>query len=227
MSNEILIVENLHKYFHSGGTILKVLQGIDLKVLKGSIVTITGESGVGKSTLLSLIGGIDTPTDGKIKIKGLDITELNEEELSKFRAETLGFVFQFHFLLPELTALENLFVPFLIKGYKNRNNFYKKSIELLEEVGLEKRWHHKPSELSGGECQRVALARALVKNPEIVIADEPTGNLDEKNSKVVIKLIKNLNKKYGNTFIIASHNLEFTKISDESYVIKNGKIYKL
>lgn len=227
MNNEIILsVKNLHKYFQSGVTTLKVLTGIDLTVKKGEIVVITGESGAGKTTLLSLIGGIDSPTSGSIKIKNIEITNLNEEELNKFRAKYLGFMFQYHYLLPEFTALENVYIPLLITEKRFKKDFYNKAKKFLKEVGLETRINHKPSALSGGECQRVALSRALVKNPEIVIMDEPTGNLDEKNSALVIDLIKKLNKKYENTFIIATHNLEFLKIADTAYLLKSGVLHK-
>ncbi len=225
MNEIILEIKNLHKYFQTGDTILKVLKGLDLKVKKGQIVAITGESGVGKSTLLSLIGGLDFVTDGSIKIKQTEITKLDQEQLNIFRAQYIGFMFQFHYLLPEFNAIENVFLPLMIKEKRFKKEFFNKAKTVLKEVGLEKRIYHKPGELSGGECQRIALSRALVKNPEIVIADEPTGNLDDKNTEIVFNLIAKLNKKYKTTFIIATHNLQVTKIAHQVFILKNGRLY--
>lgn len=225
MNEIILEIKNLHKYFQTGDTILKVLKGLNLKVKRGEIVAITGESGVGKSTLLSLIGGLDSVTDGSIKIKQTEITNLNQEQLNIFRAQYIGFMFQFHYLLPEFNAIENVSLPLMIKEKQFKKEFFNKANTILKEVGLEKRIYHKPGELSGGECQRIALSRALVKNPEIVIADEPTGNLDDKNTEIVFNLIAKLNKKYNTTFIIATHNLQVSKIAHQVFTLKNGRLY--
>lgn len=225
MNETILEIKNLHKYFQSGDTVLKVLEGLELKVKSGEIIAITGESGVGKSTLLSLIGGLDSVTEGSIKIRNTEITELSEEELNIFRARYIGFMFQFHHLLQEFNALENVFLPLLIKEKRLKKNFFDKAKLILKEVGLQSRMYHKIGELSGGECQRIALSRAIIKQPELVIADEPTGNIDAKNTEIVFDLIKKLNKKYNTTFIIATHNLEFARIAHSVFTLKNGKLF--
>lgn len=224
--NNIITINNLKKYFKSGDSILKVLDDLNLSIRKGDIVAITGESGVGKSTLLSLMGGLDNITSGEIFIKGKEISKLQEKESTSFRAENLGFVFQNHYLLSEFTAYENILLPTLIKRQERENVIEKYINELLDLVHLKDRRHHKPGTLSGGECQRIALLRALVNRPEIVMADEPTGNLDEKNTVIIFDLIKRLNKKYKVTFIIATHNFLIKKYCDELYVIKQGKIFK-
>ncbi len=224
--NNLVDVQNLKKFFKSGDDTLKVLDGLDLQVKKGSIITITGESGVGKSTLLALLGGLDYVTDGQIIIQNQDITKLAEKEMTLFRCDNIGFVFQHHFLLPEFTAYENIILPYLIKNNtidRITKNYIK---DLISIVGLEDRMTHKPGELSGGECQRTALLRALVNKPQIIIADEPTGNLDEKTTRVIFGLIKKLNKKYKFTFIIATHNLLVKKYTHQFYVLKNGKLLK-
>ncbi len=227
MNKRILEIKNLHKYFSSGDTILKVLNGLNLDVEKGKVIAITGESGVGKSTLLSLIGGLDAVTEGSIKFKQIEITNLNEEQLNHFRAKYVGFMFQFHYLLPEFNAIENVYLPLMIKEKRYKKEFFSSARLILKEVGLEERMYHKIGELSGGECQRIALSRALVKNPEIVIADEPTGNLDDKNTDVVFNLISKLNKKFGTTFIIATHNMKVKKIAHKVYVLKQGKLFNV
>ncbi|MBN1897161.1 MAG: ABC transporter ATP-binding protein [Spirochaetes bacterium] len=227
MSKIILQIKGLVKNFQSGSTILEVLQGLDLEVNEGDCIAIMGESGVGKSTLLSLIGGLDSVTEGSIRINDTQITQLDERDLAHFRARFLGFMFQYHYLLPEFNALENVFLPLLIKEKNFKKEFEKKARELLEEVGLKGRLFHKPGELSGGECQRVALSRALVKKPKLVIADEPTGNLDDKNTQIVFDLITSLNKKYNTTFIIATHNKKIVQYARKVYLLENGKLNKI
>ncbi len=221
MDKRVVEIKNLHKYFESGSSTLKVIKGLHLEINRGEIIGIVGESGVGKSTLLSLIGGIDSVTSGSIKIKETVITDMSEDELNKFRADYIGFMFQYHFLLPEFNSLENVMLPLLIKGGKERVDV-ERIKKLLNQVGLESRIYHKPDKLSGGECQRVALCRAVVKNPEIVIADEPTGNLDDKNTDMIFKFIEKLNKKYNTTFIIATHNMKIREIASKVYELKNG-----
>jgi lipoprotein-releasing system ATP-binding protein len=205
---------------------LKVLDDLNLSVPKAHILAVTGESGVGKSTLLSLIGGLDSATAGEVNIRGQDITRLTEEKLSRFRAENIGFVFQNHFLLSEFTAYENILLPYLVRADRQTKDVNGHILELLDMVNLRERKDHKPGQLSGGECQRVALLRALVNKPQIVIADEPTGNLDEKNTRLIFELIKDLNKRFKVTFIIATHNLLVKRFSHEVQVIRQGKIFK-
>ncbi len=226
--NKILLkIVELHKYFHTGKNELKVLKGINLDVNHGDLIAIMGESGTGKSTLLSLIGGLDYPTSGKIYLRDIEITAQDEEIVTKLRRKYFGYIFQYHFLLNEFTAIENVVIPLLIKKQKKEKDIYNKAKKLLEEVGLGGRINHRPGELSGGECQRVALCRAIIHNPEIVIADEPTGNLDEKNTEHIFELIKYLNKKYKTTFIIATHNHKVKRITRKVYLLQQGKLKKL
>ena len=224
--NNFINIKNLKKYFKSGDVVLKVLDNLNFSVNQGKISVITGESGVGKSTLLSLIGGLDNVTDGEIFINSIDLTKLNEKELAPFRANNIGFVFQYHFLLQEFTAYENILLPYMIKNNNVPNKTQKYVNELLDLVNLKDRKNHKPGQLSGGECQRISLLRALVNKPQIIIADEPTGNLDEKNSLMVFKLIQSLNRKFKFTFLIATHNMLIKKYSDEIYLLRNGILHK-
>ncbi len=224
--NNIIKIKDLQRYFHSGHDVLKVIDSLNCDIKPGSIVTFTGESGVGKSTLLALIGGLDSITGGSIIIKDVNITELNEKEMADFRADNIGFVFQNHFLLPEFNAYENIILPYYIKHNILSNEIKKYIDELVSDVGLADRMKHKPGKLSGGECQRVALLRALINKPGIIIADEPTGNLDEKNTLMIFQLIKTLNKKYNFTFLIATHNLLIKKFTHYFYIIKKGRLFK-
>lgn len=223
---KILEAENITKSFmNTKGKTLEVLKGIDLSVEENNIEVIIGASGAGKSTLLYLLSGLDKPDQGNVKIKGTDIFKLNDEKISKFRNEHIGFVFQFHHLLPEFTAAENIALPQMVKGISLRkaNN---KADELLETVGLLDRKDHKPAELSGGEQQRVAVARALANDPDIIFADEPSGNLDSKNSEALHQLIVDLKTKFGLTFLIVTHNPDLVKLGDVVHEIKDGKIFK-
>jgi len=202
---------------------INVLKNIDLKVEKGSIVSIYGNSGAGKSTLLYVLSTLDIPDFGKVYFENQSISNLKEKELSNFRNKKIGFIFQFHNLIEEFNVLENVCLP----GYVSSSNFNKiklKAEQLLVDLGLSDRLYHKPNHLSGGEQQRVAIARSLINSPDIVFADEPTGNLDSKNSKNFIEIIKKLNKKLNQTFVIVTHNKDFIKISDKSYKINKGKI---
>lgn len=219
----IIRVEGLHKHYHLGKTELRVLKDINIKIKTGEMVGIVGTSGAGKSTLLHLLGALDKPTYGKIYYSDLELSELNDEDLAKFRNERIGFVFQFHHLLPEFTALENVMLPALIRRLPSQEAL-ERGQEMLREVGLEERYYHRPGELSGGEQQRVALARALVNEPQVVLADEPTGNLDSQTSQEIHKLLKRLNQLRKQTFIIVTHNERLTAHLDRVIRIEDGRI---
>jgi lipoprotein-releasing system ATP-binding protein len=202
---------------------LSVLKGVDIFVNKGEIVSIVGSSGAGKSTLLHILGSLDRANAGEIWINNERIDTLNEKELAKFRNKHIGFVFQFHHLLPEFTALENVCIPGWIAGTP-KNELEARALELLKILGLQDRASHKPSELSGGEQQRVAVARALINNPDIVFADEPTGNLDSKHAQELHELFLHLQKTMGQTFLIVTHNEALAKMSDRVVHMKDGYI---
>lgn len=214
-----VILENVKKVYKNADEEVWALKGINITIEKGQMVAVMGPSGSGKSTLLHIMGGIDFPTEGKVLINGIQINNLDDKTLSKFRNENIGFVFQFHYLLPEFTALENVMLPLEIKGEKNPD---KKAREILEKLNLSHRINHKPSELSGGEQQRVAIARAIANQPSLLIADEPTGNLDSQNAKNVIMILKELNEKKGMTIIIATHDVEIAKYCQYIYYMKDG-----
>ena len=202
---------------------LSVLKGVDIFVNKGEIVSIVGSSGAGKSTLLHILGSLDKANSGEIWINNERIDTLKEKELAKFRNQHIGFVFQFHHLLPEFTALENVCIPGWIAGTP-KNELEQRALELLKILGLQDRASHKPSELSGGEQQRVAVARALINNPDIVFADEPTGNLDSKHAQELHELFLHLQKTMGQTFLIVTHNEALAKMSDRVVHMKDGYI---
>ena len=212
---------DIHKKYGS----LEVLKGIDLKVKKGEVVSIVGASGAGKTTLLQILGTLDNPDSGSVIYDGIVIDKLKNSELADFRNKNIGFVFQFHHLLPEFTALENVCIPGLI-ARKSKAELEKEASELLNFLGLGDRLNHKPSELSGGEQQRVAVARALINKPKIVFADEPSGNLDSNNADELHRLFFDLRDKFGQTIVIVTHNNELAKMSDRTIVMKDGKIYK-
>lgn len=213
--------ENIRKSFGA----LQVLQGIDLEVPAGKIYSIVGASGAGKTTLLQILGTLSLPDTGKVWIDGHDVSGLDEKELSRFRNRKLGFVFQFHHLLPEFTALENVALPAYIAGY-SRNKAETRSRELLHFLGLDDRCDHKPSQLSGGEKQRVAVARALVNKPAVILADEPSGNLDSRNRDELHDLLFTLRNDMGQTFIIVTHDDSFAERSDKIIHIKDGLILR-
>jgi lipoprotein-releasing system ATP-binding protein len=202
---------------------LQVLKGVDIFVNKGEIVSIVGSSGAGKSTLLHILGSLDKANSGEIWINNQRIDTLKEKELAKFRNQHIGFVFQFHHLLPEFTALENVCIPGWIAG-THKNELEARALELLKILGLQDRASHKPSELSGGEQQRVAVARALINNPDIVFADEPTGNLDSTHAQELHELFLHLQKTMGQTFLIVTHNEALAKMSDRVIHMKDGYI---
>lgn len=201
---------------------LKVLKSLDLAVAKGEVVSIVGASGAGKSTLLQIIGSLLPLDSGQVIVDGVDIFTLNEIELAKFRNQKMGFVFQFHHLLPEFTAIENVMIPALIAKTKKRDA-YKRAKDLLQEIGLGERLNHKPSELSGGEQQRVAIARALINSPSVLFADEPSGNLDSKTKEEIHKLFFSLRDKYGITVVIVTHDKDLAVMSDRVLEMKDGQ----
>jgi lipoprotein-releasing system ATP-binding protein len=221
MSEPIVTVQNVTKAFEHEGRSLEVLKGIDLEIERGEMVTIVGPSGAGKSTLLHLIGTLDLPTTGRILYEGRDVTRLGSSELAEFRNRSIGFVFQFHHLLPEFTALENVLMPGLIQG---RRRLEGRARQLLDEVGLSDRLTHRPGELSGGEQQRVALARALLMEPKLVLADEPTGNLDSQTSASVQSLFFDLNRRHGTTFLIVTHSRDFAAMMPRQVSMTDGRI---
>ena len=226
MNNMLLTANNIKKSFKEGPLNVGVLKGLEFSVNKNETIAIIGSSGSGKSTLLHLLGGLDVPDSGNILINNQNINKLNDAERGVLRNKYLGFIYQFHHLLPEFTAVENVALPLLIRR-DSRVTAEKKAKELLCSVGLSERLQHKPGELSGGERQRTAIARALVTNPKCILADEPTGNLDEKSAHEVFELIISLNKNLGSSLIMVTHNLELSKQADRVFELKEGKLYDL
>lgn len=202
---------------------LQVLKGVDISVSKGEIVTIVGSSGAGKSTLLHILGTLDSPTNGEIFINDVQTSSLKGTRLADFRNRHIGFIFQFHHLLPEFTALENVCIPGYIAGAR-KSTVKERAAFLLDTLGLKDRMEHRPKELSGGEQQRVAVARALINNPAVIMADEPTGNLDSHNARELHQLFLQLRDQFEQTFIIVTHNEELATLSDRQLVMKDGKI---
>ncbi len=225
MNDKKIIIEinDLHKSYSSGHVPLEVLKRLTLSIHHGEIVAIVGESGCGKSTLLNLLGGLDDPDSGKIVVNGHDIVQMSEDALSVFRNRFVGYVFQFHYLLPDFSAVENVMLPFLAHRFKKKEA-REKAMFLLSRVGLEKRADHRPNQLSGGEQQRVAIARALINDPSIVFADEPTGNLDERNSKEIQELMWELRDQYELTILLVTHNLRMAKVADRTVKLAYGRI---
>lgn len=219
MNNNIIEATGIRKSF---GT-LEVLKGVDLAVRRGEIVAIVGKSGAGKTTLLQILGTLDRPDQGTVRIDGQDVSALGEKELAKFRNRHIGFIFQFHQLLPEFTALENVMIPALIAG-EGRSESRRKAEQLLADLGLSERLHHKPAALSGGEKQRVAAARALMMSPSVILADEPTGSLDEANKQELNRLLLHLREQYGQTIIIVTHDKELSAIADRVIEMTDGRI---
>ena len=212
-------INNLHHSYDN----IKVLDGINLEINKSEIISVLGKSGAGKTTLLNLIGTLDTIQDGEIFIKGKLINNLSLKELYKLRNEEIGFVFQFHNLLPEFTALENICLPAFIKGI-TKKEAEKKAYELLKKLDLTNRAQHKPNQLSGGEKQKISICRALINSPSFVLADEPTGNLDSHNTEIIYKLFQKLNNEFGHTFVIITHNNYFASIGNKKVLMQDGKI---
>ena len=215
----IIDAKNIRKSYGN----LQILKGVNLQVQKGEIVTIVGKSGAGKSTLLHILGALDTVDSGELTISGKNLTNTNQAQQAGFRNQKIGFVFQFHHLLPEFDALENVMMPGLI-AKSDVSALRKRATELLEYLGMGHRLHHKPTELSGGEQQRVAFARALINAPDLILADEPTGNLDSTTSNELHQLILQLRKDYQQTFVIVTHNAELAKLSDRSLEMHDGQL---
>ncbi|OGL18094.1 MAG: hypothetical protein A3G97_14950 [Candidatus Rokubacteria bacterium RIFCSPLOWO2_12_FULL_69_21] len=209
--------------YRLGGGEVHALRGVDLEVLPGEMVALMGASGVGKSTLLHLLGALDRPTSGEVFFRGERLFERSDSELARFRNQTLGFVFQFHHLLPEFSALENVMIPGLLGG-RPRPEVEGRARELIETVGLGRRWRHRPAELSGGEQQRVALARALMNRPVLVLADEPTGNLDSSTAEAIFGLLRDFNRASGQTFLVATHNSSLAERMDRVVVMVDGQV---
>lgn len=217
----LIEVNDLHKSFTMGTQSIEILKGINFVLSRGEMLTMVGASGAGKSTLLHILGTLDRPTQGTVRFEGQNVFELSETQLAAFRNRRIGFVFQFHHLLPEFTALENTFLPAMIQK-RPKTEAIEEAKHLLMEVGLQHRLHHKPGELSGGEQQRVAVARALIRNPDLVLADEPTGNLDTQTGEALFQLLRDLNQKRGTAFVIVTHNERLSKQADRLVHMKDG-----
>lgn len=222
--NNIIEIKNLTKVY-GDGVELRALDDLSLDIKRGEFLAIIGPSGSGKSTLLHMIGILDTPTSGTIFIDGQDVTSMSEDKRSKARNNMLGFIFQYHHLLPDFTALENVMMPLLIAG-KSKKQARELAEELLREVGLEDRLNHRPTQLSGGQSQRVAVARALANDPKIVIGDEPTGNLDSKSSQMIYDLLRKLNKERNQTFILVTHDEQMAKRTDRIVRLVDGRVFE-
>lgn len=221
-SNELLLkAEHIHKVYTGKAEPVHVLKGVNLSIFRDDLTAITGSSGSGKSTLLHILGGLDRPDRGTVRFRDADIAAMDDEMLARFRNHNIGFVFQFHHLLPEFTALENVFMPGLIAG-KSMKDIRERAEYLLGETGLKDRVHHRPSELSGGEQQRVAVARALMNEPDIIMADEPTGNLDEANTEKLLSVLLTLKEKEKSAIVLITHDYRIADIASTKYKLQNG-----
>jgi putative ABC transport system ATP-binding protein len=226
MNKPIIQLKNVWKTYTIGKVSLDVLKGVNLEIYKGEFVSIVGPSGSGKSTMMNQVGILDTPTSGKILVDGHDIAKFEESDLAQLRGRKIGFIFQQFNLIPTLTALENVTLPTIFQNIP-QNQRIKRAMDLLNLVGLGDRVHHKPSELSGGQQQRVAIARALVNNPDIILADEPTGNLDSKAGEQVMDMLSDLHKKQKKTIILVTHDLHLVDYSSKKVYLKDGEIVKI
>ncbi len=225
-NNYIVKLEDISKEFKMGSSVIKALDNINLEIKKGEFLSIIGTSGSGKSTLLNLIGGLLKPTSGKIIVDNFDISTYSDNEMANYRKNMVGFVFQSFNLIPTLTALENVEYPMIFSGVQKSERL-KKSEEVLEKLGLGDRLKHNPTELSGGEQQRVSIARAIINEPEIILADEPTGNLDSKTGKGIMEVLKKINKEMGRTLIVVTHDIYISYYSDKRVYLSDGKIEKI
>jgi lipoprotein-releasing system ATP-binding protein len=217
----MIVGKNIHKKYAD----LEILKGVDIEIQQGEIVSIVGSSGAGKTTLLTILGTLDKPTQGEIIINNQSVFNLSDKKLAAFRNQNIGFVFQFHQLLPEFTAIENICIPALI-AKKSKKESEQRATELLDLFNLKHRINHKPSELSGGEQQRVAVARALINAPKVIFADEPSGNLDSQNAQELHQLFFKLRENFNQTFIIVTHNADLAKMADRTLLMKDGRIVK-
>ncbi|MEA1913041.1 MAG: ABC transporter ATP-binding protein [candidate division WOR-3 bacterium] len=221
--NEILNAMNIHKSFNSGSEKIDVLQGVNLRIQEGDFISITGPSGSGKSTLLHILGGLLHPDKGDVVLEGKPVYSHPDPELARIRNEKIGFIFQFHHLLSDFTVLENLMIPLLIKGFSRKEASHK-AMELLRIVDLENRIHCKPKTLSGGEKQRVAVLRAIINQPTLLLADEPTGDLDFEHANTILQMLKDIHKERGMTIIVVSHNRRVAKIGKKIYNLIDGRL---
>jgi putative ABC transport system ATP-binding protein len=223
LNQTIIEANDVWKIYKRGKTDVEALRGVSFLVREGEIVAIMGPSGCGKTTLLNMVGGLDTPTKGSIRVNEIELSSLGESKLTKFRRENIGFVFQFYNLLPNLTALENVQLPLIAQGIQKQRR-REIAEDFLRAVGLNERLHHKPGELSGGEQQRVAIARAIATQPSIVLADEPTGDLDTKTGQEIMSVLKEINEKFGKTIIIVTHDDIVAKTANRIIKLRDGKI---
>ncbi|MDC7956191.1 ABC transporter ATP-binding protein [Fusobacterium simiae] len=222
MNNIIMKLEDIDKFYIETGNKLHILRKLNLEVKKGEFVSILGKSGSGKSTLLNIMGLLDKIDGGKIWINDREVSSLNEEERNNIKNYFLGFVFQFHYLMSEFTALENVMIPALLNNFKNKSEIEKEAKELLEIVGLEERMKHKPNQLSGGEKQRVAIARAMINKPSLILADEPTGNLDEDTGELIFSLFRKINKEQNQSIVVVTHARDLSQVTDRQVYLKRG-----
>ncbi|WP_147387468.1 ABC transporter ATP-binding protein [Fusobacterium pseudoperiodonticum] len=222
MNNTIIKLEDVDKFYMETGNKLHILKKLNLEVKRGEFVSILGKSGSGKSTLLNIMGLLDKIDGGKIWIDDKEVSSLNEAERNNIKNQFLGFVFQFHYLMSEFTALENVMIPALLNNFKNKAEIEKEAKELLEIVGLAERMKHKPNQLSGGEKQRVAIARAMINKPKLILADEPTGNLDEDTGEMIFSLFRKINKERNQSIVVVTHARDLSQVTDRQIYLKRG-----
>ena len=222
MNNIIMKLEDIDKFYMETGNKLHILKKLNLEVKRGEFVSILGKSGSGKSTLLNIMGLLDKIDGGKIWIDNKEVSSLNEMEKNNIKNHFLGFVFQFHYLMSEFTALENVMIPALLNNFKNKTEIEKEAKELLEIVGLAERIKHKPNQLSGGEKQRVAIARAMINKPKLILADEPTGNLDEDTGELIFSLFRKINKEHNQSIVVVTHARDLSQVTDRQIYLKRG-----
>ena len=222
MNNMIIKLEDVDKFYMETGNKLHILKKLNLEVKRGEFVSILGKSGSGKSTLLNIMGLLDKIDGGKIWIDDKEVSSLNETERNNIKNHFLGFVFQFHYLMSEFTALENVMIPALLNNFKNKAEIEKEATELLEIVGLAERMKHKPNQLSGGEKQRVAIARAMINKPKLILADEPTGNLDEDTGEMIFSLFRKINKERNQSIVVVTHARDLSQVTDRQIYLKRG-----